>query len=83
MGKVLYFALGCFEKIAWRAKVSDAFNKESHTNCIRTKSFSRFSPSSKKQNAGFDKDKDGKITLAEISSLVMQKYQKGLKRYIG
>lgn len=37
-----------------------------------------------KQNAGFDKDKDGKISLAEISSLVMQKYQKGLKKgYIG
>lgn len=37
-----------------------------------------------KQNAGFDKDRDGKITLVEISSLVTQKYQKGLKRgYIG
>lgn len=37
-----------------------------------------------KQNSGFDKDKDGVITLAEISSLVMQKYQKGLKKgYMG
>lgn len=37
-----------------------------------------------KQNSGFDKDKDGKITLAEISSVVTQKYQKGLKKgYMG
>ncbi|MDK9783071.1 hypothetical protein KIT90_16930 [Vibrio sp. B172a] len=37
-----------------------------------------------KQNSGFDKDKDGNITLSEISSKVTSKYHKGLKAgYIG
>jgi hypothetical protein len=31
------------------------------------------------QNAGFDKNKDGKITPAEISTLLRAKYEKGLK----
>lgn len=36
------------------------------------------------QNKGFDKDKDGKITLAEISGKVRAKYEKGLKQgYLG
>lgn len=32
-----------------------------------------------KQNAGFDKNKDGKITPAEISAILRAKYEKGLK----
>jgi len=37
-----------------------------------------------KQNKGFDKNKDGNITLAEISSKVRAKYEKGLKTgYLG
>ena len=32
-----------------------------------------------KQNAGFDKNKDGKITPAEISTILRAKYEKGLK----
>lgn len=37
-----------------------------------------------KQNAGFDKNKDGKITPAEISTILREKYAKGLKQgYIG
>ncbi|BDU36673.1 transglycosylase SLT domain-containing protein [Vibrio nigripulchritudo] len=37
-----------------------------------------------KQNSGFDKNKDGNITLSEISIKVSQKYHKGLKSgYIG
>ena len=32
-----------------------------------------------KQNAGFDKNKDGKITQVEISTLLRAKYEKGLK----
>ncbi len=37
-----------------------------------------------KQNDGFDKSKDGKITLAEISTTVRAKYTKGLKQgYLG
>ncbi len=36
------------------------------------------------QNKGFDKDKNGKITLAEISGKVRSKYEKGLKQgYLG
>lgn len=36
------------------------------------------------QNIGFDKNKDGKITLAEISEKVRVKYEKGLKQeYLG
>lgn len=36
------------------------------------------------QNKGFDKDKDGKITLKEISSTVRKMYEKGLtKGYLG
>ncbi|MFD1216795.1 hypothetical protein [Microbulbifer celer] len=36
------------------------------------------------QNSGFDKNKDGKITPAEISIKVRQKYEKGLKEgYFG
>jgi hypothetical protein len=36
------------------------------------------------QNKGFDKNKDGKITLAEISGKVRSKYEKGLKQgYLG
>jgi len=37
-----------------------------------------------KQNAGFDKNKDGKITPAEISTILRAKYDKGLKQgYLG
>ncbi|MGF1687474.1 transglycosylase SLT domain-containing protein [Photobacterium japonica] len=37
-----------------------------------------------KQNSGLDKNKDGNVTLREISSKVTQKYHKGLKSgYIG
>ena len=32
-----------------------------------------------KQNAGFDKNNDGKITTAEISAILRSKYEKGLK----
>lgn len=32
-----------------------------------------------KQNAGFDKNNDGKITPAEISTVLRAKYEKGLK----
>lgn len=32
-----------------------------------------------KQNSGFDKNSDGKVTPAEISSVVRAKYEKGLK----
>lgn len=37
-----------------------------------------------KQNAGFDKNKDGIITPAEISTILREKYMKGLKQgYVG